>query len=381
MLCETIGPPRHSRNSAFISINRITGQSNTLNMGILRWDKLFGDSAASLPSASTVACATAAYMICVRLARYRHWYRLENKIDMPTDPGSAHAIYRQFMGCEYPFLVKKALEFGLFKTYGIPSISQLLAKTKELTVNVSRRYDDTDLLVREFTERPPNSLRSDLAIQRLNYLHGLYPSISNEDYLYVLAVFIVEPIRWVAQYGYRPAHEKEKVSSYLIWKDIGVKMGIKSIPNNFEEMELYLDNYESTYMIYHKTNVALADASRSLFLSVVPSVFHPFGKRLIEALCTQRLRASLGYPEPSAVYKHISYLSLQLMALFTRRLMLPRSRPLLRTPEHPACGSEALPKLCPVFDVFDTNYPDGYRIDELGPERYVKDRALCPLAH
>ena len=343
---------------------------------------MFEKSTVFLPSASTVAYATAAYLVWVRLARYRHWYRLENKTDMPSDVESAYGIYRQFMGGEYPFLVKKALEFGLFKTYGIPSISQLLAKTKELTNNVSRRYDDTDLLVREFTERPPNSIRSDLAIKRLNYLHGLYPSISNEDYLYVLAVFIVEPIRWVALYGYRPAHEKEKVSSFLVWRNIGIKMGIKSIPNNFEEMAAYLDNYEAAYMRYHATNVVLADASRQLFLSVVPSVFHPIGKRLIESLCSKRLRKSLGYPEPHAVYKHISYLSLQAMAIFNRCLMLPRSSLLLRTPDHPVSASlDNLPKLCPVFDVFDTNYPDGYRIDELGPERFVKDRSLYPLAH
>lgn len=323
--------------------------------------------------------AVGLYLMYVRWRRYRNWFKLEHEYSVPVDAESAHPIYRQLMGLEFPFLVKTALEFGLFKTYGIPSISRLLVKTKELTDNVSRRYDDTDLLVREFTENAPNSHRARTAIQRLNYLHSLYPTITNDEYLYVLTVFIVEPITWISKFGWRQPHQKEKISSYLIWKDIGIKMGIKSIPDSFEAAELFLAKYEADNMGYAPANAELAESSARLFLSVVPSFMHPLGKCIIRALCGERLRQALGYSQPPMIVQHFAEYTLSAISLFVKLFKLPRTKCLLRTPEHPA-GSEDFPRMCPVFDVFDRNYsPAGYRIDELGPERYAKGRTLCPL--
>ena len=47
------------------------------------------------------------------------------------------------------------------------------------------------------------SVRSRNAIRRMNYLHSKYKNIRNADYLYVLAIFICEPIRFAEKYGYR----------------------------------------------------------------------------------------------------------------------------------------------------------------------------------
>lgn len=48
---------------------------------------------------------------------------------------------------------------------------------------------------------PP--VRAANAIRRMNALHGRYKSISNADFLYVLAIFICEPMCLAEKYGYR----------------------------------------------------------------------------------------------------------------------------------------------------------------------------------
>jgi len=62
----------------------------------------------------------------------------------------AVALSKLTLFVEFPLLSKKALQFALFKTFAIPSISKLLAATHQLSpAAVNKRYDDTDILLQE----------------------------------------------------------------------------------------------------------------------------------------------------------------------------------------------------------------------------------------
>ena len=58
-----------------------------------------------------------------------------------------------------------------------------------------KRADDTEILLREMTCHHVDSDRGSTALRRLNFIHGQY-QISNEAYLYTLALFILEPPTW-----------------------------------------------------------------------------------------------------------------------------------------------------------------------------------------
>lgn len=64
--------------------------------------------------------------------------------------------------------------------------------------NAVKRADDTEILIGEMKSHHPDSDRGSLALRRLNFIHSQY-RISNDDYLYVLALFILEPQRWIHQ--------------------------------------------------------------------------------------------------------------------------------------------------------------------------------------
>ena len=69
---------------------------------------------------------------------------------------------------EYPWLIKKALEFALFRTYGIPKSSRLLDSTSQFYNHGQRRYDDTTLLIAEIVENGYDSDRGLRAIKTMN---------------------------------------------------------------------------------------------------------------------------------------------------------------------------------------------------------------------
>lgn len=295
----------------------------------------------------------------------------------------SHEIVYNFMYYEFPFLGVKSLEYGLFKTYSIPSISVILVKTTEMEENMPKRYDDTDLILREIIEHPGDNIRSKLAIQRLNFLHGQYP-ISNNDYLYTLAVFIIEPIVWVDKYGYRKSHPKEKEAMHNFWVDIGSKMGIKNIPKTWEETAQWMEEYEKSHMKFHKNNIIIKNSTLKLFLSIFPSIIHPFGDAILSAFCPPRLRIAMGLSDPPFGLTTFLDTIIKLQAKFVKYFLLPRSKPTVRTPtvllpsDDPNDNRPG--KGCPLFYTYAPTYiKEGYRIDELGPEKYKSKREIFPL--
>ena len=120
------------------------------------------------------------------------------------DPIRDHLeIYQISAGREFPWDYTRALEFALFRTYCVPSISRLLAATGEFEKRPQQRYDDTALLMAEIAAHGYDSPRGRAALRVVNRAHGRY-AIANDDMLYVLSTFVFDPIAWLARYGWRP---------------------------------------------------------------------------------------------------------------------------------------------------------------------------------
>jgi len=309
--------------------------------------------------------AVIGYTVLIYLLRKRHDKFLEST-PYPKTAVDCHQFTSRYIYGDFNFIAVKSLEFGLFKTYAIPSISKVLYSTRELVDRCGRRYDDTDLIIREFLEHDPNTPRAVASIDRMNFIHSQY-KISNEDYLYVLSVFIVEPIRWVERYGFRYPHEKEKYAMHLRWKIIGEQMGIKDIPVSYAATELYLDRFEEKNMVYAESNVKVGTSTTNLFLSILPAKLRPMCKPAIYALCPPRLRKAMGFPDPPTLLVVLIDASLKLAGYFVRYLMPPRLIPKFRTSREPVAVSKNT-LLYPKFNPFNKTYENGYKISELGPE-------------
>jgi len=255
-------------------------------------------------------------------------------------------IIRLTTAYEYPFLMQKALEFALFRTYAVPSIGALLDHTNHFHTEGQKRYDDTALLIAEWVENGYDSENGRAAIKRMNQLHHHWP-ISNEDYLYVLSCFIYVPRQWYDMYGTRSLTEKEMLAMYYFWVEVGKLMGLKNIPETDAAFEQFYQDYERQHFTYTDEGRRVADATINVFLSWYPAFTRPLVLRGIYALLDDPLREAFHYPAPSPAFKYFLVGTLKFAARIIR-LFPPRRNPYRRTKE---------PNL---------TYPHGYEIEKVG---------------
>ncbi|KAL8788467.1 MAG: hypothetical protein Q9213_001690 [Squamulea squamosa] len=365
------------------------------------------------------------YLLLVRFLRFRrlrqstfhHLYQFDPKRAM--DILTAFKIHNYLIELEFPSIFSTATTFALFKTYGIPSISTLLVHTNQLAgppLTSSRRYADTGALLLEAVLNEPGSERSVKAIARINYLHdrwrgkGQGKGIRDEDMLYTLSLFALEPVKWVKKYEWRELSMVEICAVGTLWKYLGdaFKVPFHFLPGQekgwkngvewMEELRVWSEEYEERYMLPDKSNAVLADATIRIILWKVPRWMHGFGKRVFATVMegsSPRLRKAMLIPNPPPHYYHTFSALMTLRKLFLRYLSLPRYRHLTRMPTpSPTNGSRFhLPRvrmypwyIRPTFkkrwgpsallarlrgDVLpgdDTKFmPEGFATAELGP--------------
>ncbi|HSI78088.1 MAG TPA: oxygenase MpaB family protein [Lunatimonas sp.] len=250
----------------------------------------------------------------------------------------------------FPWDMEKALEFALFRTFGIPAISKLLAATGEFTERTRKRYDDTELILYEILENGMDSERGRLAIARMNAMHGRF-RITNDDYLYVLSTFIFEPIRWMDKFGWRPFTRKEKEATFINYIELAKRMGIQDVPATLEEFEVYNRNYERNHFKFDPANHLVGIKTLDLLLGFyLPGWLIPFSRPAAISLMDPPLRKAMGFENPPLLLEKIILAGMKTRAAFLR--FLPES---------------TKPKLGTLKKRH--TYPNGYEIQELGTFR------------
>ena len=141
----------------------------------------------------------------------------------------------------------------------------------------------------------------------MNYIHSQYQKagkISNEDLLYTLSLFILEPPRWVEKYEWRSMTDMELCSIGTQWKSIGDAMGIQYkgfLAHNewvdgldfFYDIRAWAEEYEAQYMVPAQSNKQTADELVPLLLFYVPKLLKPAVANLVGVLMGDRLRTAM----------------------------------------------------------------------------------------
>jgi hypothetical protein len=248
---------------------------------------------------------------------------------------------------EFPFDLTRSLELAFFRTFAVPSIAELLDSTGEFVERSRKRYDDTDLLISTFAEHGHSSRLGRAAIRRMNQIHGRF-TIANDDFVYVLSTFVVEPFRWNARFGWRPALEAERLAQFHFWRAVGRLMHIEGIPETYEELERFNVEFERARFARTRAGHRVAVAMIDMFVGKIPGLPGRFGTRAVCALLDEPLLVALDLPRPTAAERRAVENALELRARAVR-LLPPRRRPRLRT------------------RIRRRTYPHSYRIEELGP--------------
>ncbi|KAJ5757257.1 uncharacterized protein N7511_007439 [Penicillium nucicola] len=274
------------------------------------------------------------------LHRKYGYYSTRKAMGQMTDQ-DAWAIQKTIMQTEFPFIVLKSLQFALFRTYGIPTISTLLLKTSQFSDSATsfKRYADTGTLIGEFMAFDPSSERAQTAIARTKFLHQGYRAsgkILEADMLYTLSLFAIEPIRFVKQYEWREMTEMEKCAVGTYWKSLGDALGIsyEVLPSGktgfqdgihwLEEIGAWSSQYEAEHMRPHPRNKEISEKTIDVLVYNLPGFMKPLGEYFVSFLMDERLRGAMMMNPPPAFLKLTFDAIFKLRQLYLRYLALPR---------------------------------------------------------
>lgn len=264
------------------------------------------------------------------------------------DPKKDHKEIAFLLTCHcFPWDMERALEFALFRTFAVPSISKILAGTGEFTSRTRKRYDDTELILYEILEHGMDSLRGKKAIGRMNEMHGMF-KIPNEDFLYVLSTFIFEPIRWMDKFGWRPFTALEKQAILTNYTLLGQRMHISGIPETLEDFEIYNLEYEKLHFRFDRYNQIIGNKTIELLLGFyIPKFLFPLGKPLLYSLMDRPLLNAMGFKGPPKI------ISVLMISILKTRAWFIGFLPERKTPKLGTKRKRA-------------TYPNGYQIESLG---------------
>lgn len=286
-----------------------------------------------------------------RLAQIRRMDPYEN----------ASEIYRLSVAYEFPWDFARALELALYRTYAVPGIGSLLARTAELTDRTQKRYDDTSLLLDAIVEHGFGSEEGRTAVRRINQMHRSY-DIADEDMRYVLCTFVVMPKRWIDAYGWRRLSRHEIVASTVHYRALGQRMGIKDIPATYEEFEACLDAYEEARFGWDEGARRVSDATLALMASWYPRPLAPVLRATTLALLDEPLLKAFRYAPPGPFTRALVRGTVRARGRAVR-LLPPRRAPHFARQNREIKG-----------------YPQGYRLADLGT-RPVPGVRGCPVRH
>jgi hypothetical protein len=275
-----------------------------------------------------------------------HWL---NRI-LELDPVTDHCeIYRISAGHEFPWDYQRSLELALFRTYCVPSISALLSATGEFRDQPQKRYDDTVLLMAELAAHGYDSPRGKEALRVINRAHGRF-SIASEDLRYVLSTFIYDPIDWINQFGWRPLSTSECMAAFYFYREVGVRMGIRDIPDDFHDFRNFKRDYERTNFTFAETNREIGRYTLELMCGWYPAPLRPAVRLAVRSLLDERMLVAFGFEPAPAWVGRATRQALQARSAVVRRMPARMTSRLAQDPKNRTYPG----------------YPDGYQIAELG---------------
>lgn len=270
------------------------------------------------------------------------------------DPKADHRrIYYLSVGYEFPWEMTRALELALFRTFCVPSIAGILHASRHFERAGQRRYDDTSIIIGAILKHGYDSEQGGAYLRRMNAIHAHY-DIANDDYLYVLSTFIFVPVAFINRYGWRRLHPNESLAAFHFWREVGRRMGIRDIPEEYAAFESWSTEYERTHFRENDCSRIVGNATLEVFAHWFPAPLRSAARAVVRAAIGEDMRRCFGMAPPPRGLDAAVDAALRLRALALN------FRPARRSPE---------------FDVDKQwrSYPRGYTRKDIGPPSMLEE--------
>jgi hypothetical protein len=231
------------------------------------------------------------------LGRYQRARYIET-----LDPERDHAeICLLLTRYEFPWDYRVGFQFSVMTDLLIPSISLVLAKSRNFADDGQKRFDDTMLAEYEVKRHGPDSEHGRDTVRAVNRIHRPY-GITNEDFLYVLVSQTLSPIEWINTYAWRRLSDKEIAALVLSARRQGELMGLTGIPEDYAGFQRLLAKTRAERAVFEPVNREVADHVLAVIVNWFPALSRPLVARVvpfaIAALLDPPLPGLLGLRTP-----------------------------------------------------------------------------------
>jgi hypothetical protein len=146
------------------------------------------------------------------------------------------------------------------------------------------------------------------AIATINHAHR-FVQAENDDYLYVLSTFFLEPLRWNAAFEKQLISPQDQQTVIDFWCEVGEKMSIKHRFNTLADWQTFQREYEDNYMGYSEQGHKLAIRSiEELVKQAAPFGLRYLAKQVIITTIEPEMQRCLNLPRPLIPKKVITWL-------------------------------------------------------------------------
>lgn len=195
----------------------------------------------------------------------------------------------------YPRTWKLGLNLAFYRCFAVPSIARVLTSTGRITGEPLVRAKATGAALFQVLDEGPDSETSLRVLEGLRRVHDGLP-VDEDAFVYVLGLFCVHPLRFMAAYGPRRPTAAEEESAHAFHLLLGRRLGIGTVPGSYREFADAQDAYEERHFRESPEGLALWAASRRVFAERLPGPFSGIGPLLAEALMGTAAPA-LGIPD------------------------------------------------------------------------------------
>ena len=273
-----------------------------------------------------------------RYARRRKIESLDFETDWLQIAGLSSADFRSIV-FPVPFA-------GFMTTFAAPRMSRILYGTGEITDRFAKRAVDTILFAKALHEHGFGTPEGRKAAQRVNQLHSQY-DIHQDDFIAVGCDPYIFTMDLFDAYGWRPLLPVEREAHRRYYDRQARAFGSrKALPASEAEMRAFVDHYFDTQLRFEPQNRVMAETALDWFVGLAPPAARGLMRRMLLSTLDPRVVAACGLRPVSRIDRTMGHLGLKLLS---RR--------------DPAADDAPDMLGALVAQV----YPDGYRIETLGP--------------
>lgn len=259
---------------------------------------------------------------------------------------AAQDVVRWLTFTDLAFEIRLGHHLGYLRSFAVPEVAEVLARSGQLDRDPHRRATDTGLFVWELIHHGLDSAEGRTVIDRINALHGPY-GLERPELRWVLTNFVVPGLGVIDRYGWRALSREERQALVTWWGEVGRRLGAGDMPADPEGWVRLADEYEREHATPTATGARLLASTLDVAVSPVPRLLRPLVVRAGAVLFEPRIRQALGLRSPGALAKGVAVVTLRARAALRRRRG-PRTGWFV-----PGAARRA--------------YPHGYTLADLGP--------------